>query len=152
MNDEQFMDLALQLSEEALARGDWPVAALIVQDGRVIATGQNRQNSRNDPTVHAEMDAIRSAFAQGVDPRGATIYTPMEPCPMCAAAIRLSGIEKVVIGARHADLHRTDLGSYTIERFVAMLEYQAEIVSGVRREQCLTLRRRWGKDKTSPGG
>ena len=151
MQHQQHMDAALSLCEEALHRGDWPVGVVVVRDGRVIATGQNRQNSRHDPTLHGEIDAIRSAHADGIDLRDATIYLPMEPCPMCAFALQLSGLKRLVIALRHADLQRVDLGTYTIERLAEMLGYEAEIVSGVRRNEYLAIRRRWGQDRTRPG-
>jgi tRNA(adenine34) deaminase len=148
MNHKHFMDAAIELSKEALHRGDWPVGVVLVRDDRIIATGQNRQNTQNNPTVHAEMDAIRSACEKGVSLQGATIYAPMEPCPMCAWALRLSGVDRMVLGVRHADLCRVDLGIYTIERFAEMLGYRADIVSGMGKEEYLAIRRRWGQDKT----
>lgn len=148
MQHEQFMDLALGLCEEALRRGDWPVGVVLVRDGQVIGTGQNRQNTRHDPTLHAEVDAISSAHAKRTDLRGATIYLPMEPCPMCAWALRLSGVDRLVIGLRHADLHRLDLGTYTIEGLAKMLGYNVDVLSGVRKDECLAIRRRWGQDRT----
>jgi len=140
------MDQALDLAREALTRGDWPVAAVIVSGGNVIATGQGRTHSRHDPTWHAEIDAIRQAMADGVDLSQATLYCTMEPCPMCAYAIRLSGIARVVLGARHADLHRTDLGSYSLESFARLMGYGLDLVEGVRQAECIDLRVRWGKD------
>jgi tRNA(adenine34) deaminase len=61
VTDAEFMDLALHHAEEAFARGDWPVAAVIVRDEAVLATGQNRQNTESDVTWHAEFEAIRTA-------------------------------------------------------------------------------------------
>jgi tRNA(adenine34) deaminase len=146
---EPFMDEALELAQEALARGDWPVAAVIVNHDTVIASGQGRQNTQRDPTWHAEVEAIRGARAAGADLAGATLYCTMEPCPMCAWAIRLSGIARVVLGARHADLHRTDLGGYSLEAFASLMGYSLDLVEGVRRAECVGLRERWGKDAST---
>ena len=140
------MDRALALAEAALARGDWPVAAVIARRGAIIAEGSGRQNTSGDPTWHAEVDALRNATSAGVDVARATLYCTMEPCPMCAWALRLRGIDRVVLGARHADLGRTDLGTYSLERFAALLGYPLDLVTDVRRAECIALRQRWGRD------
>ena len=149
MDHEPHMDLALRLAQEAFDRGDWPVASVIVHDGKVLATGQNRQNSLRDITVHAETDALRAAFSAfgSTDLSGATLYSTMEPCAMCAEAMRMAKVGRLVLGLRHADLKRTDLGTYSIEAFCGMLGWPLELVTGVRHAQCEDIRRRWGKDK-----
>jgi tRNA(adenine34) deaminase len=146
---EEAMDLALAAGADAMARGDWPTGSVIVLDGKVVASGQNRQNTLSDITVHAETDALRSAFAslKKTSLDGATLYTTMEPCPMCAEAMRMAKVSRLVLGLRHAELKRTDLGTYSIEAYCRMLEWPLDIVSGVRHAECLALRRRWGKDK-----
>ena len=143
------MDHALRLAQEAFDRGDWPVAAVIVREDSVVATGQNRQNTRNDVTFHAETDALRTAFAalKTTDLSGATVYTTMEPCPMCAEAMRMAGVSRLVLGLRHADLNRVDLGTYSVEAFYRMMNWPLEIVTGVRHAECGEIRRRWAKDK-----
>ena len=149
MNHESHMDRALALAQEAFDRGDWPVAAVVVREGSVVAIGQNRQNTRNDVTFHAETDALRTAFAalKTTDLSGATVYTTMEPCPMCAEAMRMAGVSRLVLGLRHADLNRVDLGTYSIEAFCRMMNWPLEIVTGVRHAECGEIRRRWAKDK-----
>jgi len=139
---DNFMDQALADSREALRRGDWPVAALIVQDGRVVGRGQNEQISRTDVTWHAETAAIRDAQHNlgSSDLSGCTLYGPMEPCPMCAFAIRIAGINHVVLALRHATLKRTDLGSYSLEAFAAMVGWHVDITQGVRGAEYLALR------------
>jgi len=139
---DNFMDQALADSREALRRGDWPVAALIVQDSRVVGRGQNEQISRTDVTWHAETAAIRDAQHNlgSSDLSGCTLYGPMEPCPMCAFAIRIAGINHVVLALRHATLKRTDLGSYSLEAFAAMVGWHVYITQGVREAEYLALR------------
>jgi tRNA(adenine34) deaminase len=151
MNHDQTMDLALRQGEEAMARGDWPTGSVIVLDGEVLASGQNRQNTLTDVTVHAETDALRSAFAslKRTSLEGATLYTTMEPCPMCAEAMRMAKVSRLVLGLRHADLKRTDLGTYSIEAYCRMLGWPLDIVTGVRHAECFALRKRWGKDKVA---
>lgn len=140
---------ALRLAQQAFDRGDWPVASVIVRDGAVIAAGQNRQNSQNDITVHAETDALRNAFrALGTtDLSGATLYSTMEPCPMCAEAMRLANVPTLVLGLRHADLNRIDLGTYSIEAFAQMMAWPLQLVTGVLRAECGEIRRRWAQDQ-----
>ncbi len=149
MNHDLHMDHALRLAQEAFDRGDWPVGSVIVRDGDVLATGQNRQSTQNDITLHAETVALRNAFAamNTVDLSGATLYSTMEPCPMCAEAMRLSGVSRLVLGLRHADLNRIDLGTYSVEAFCSMMSWPLEIVTGVRHAECGAIRRRWAQDK-----
>ena len=144
-DDARYMAEAIVASRAALARGDWPVAALVVKDGTVIGRGANEQVTRRDPTWHAEIAAIRDA-AREAGPealRGATLYAAMEPCPMCAWAIRAAGIDRVVLALRHATLKRTDLGDYSLERFAAMVGWQPEIVAPVCEAEYLALRGPW---------
>src|SRR5262249_5753057 len=130
------------------ARGDWPVGAVLVRDGVILARGQNRQNTERDVTWHAESEAMRHATRDhGVDSLvGATVYSTMEPCPMCAGAMKLARIARLVLGTRHATLHRTDLGRYSIESFCELTGYDLALTSSVREPECTALRRRWGKD------
>jgi tRNA(adenine34) deaminase len=151
MKHEEAMDLAIAAGAEAMARGDWPTGSVIVLNDKVVARGQNRQNTQNDVTVHAETDALRSAFMslKRVNLDGATLYTTMEPCPMCAEAMRMARVSRLVLGLRHADLKRTDLGTYSIEAYCRMLAWPLDIVTGVRHAECFALRKRWGKDKVA---
>jgi len=77
---------------------------------------------------------------------GATVYSTMEPCPMCAGAMKLARLARLVLGTRHATLQRTDLGRYSIERFCELTGYDLGLTIGVREAECTALRRRWGKD------
>ncbi len=152
MTDADGMDLALRRAEEAFARGDWPVAAVLVRDGAVLGHGQNRQNTQGDVTWHAELEAIRTATREHDAARvaGATLYTTMEPCPMCAGGMKLAGIGRLVLGARHAALGRTDLGEYSVEKFCRLIGFDLDLATGVREAECVALRRRWGKDQVRP--
>jgi tRNA(adenine34) deaminase len=146
---EQYMDLALRAAREAMGRGDWPTGSVIVLDGKVVASGQNRQNTLNDITVHAETDALRAAFSSlgRTNLENATLYTTMEPCPMCAEAMRMARVGRLVLGLRHKDLNRVDLGAYSMEAYCSMLAWRLEIITGVRQAECRELRLRWGKDR-----
>ena len=100
--DESFMRLAL---EEA-KRGDFPFGAVIVRDGKVMASGHNVGVRTNDPTAHGEITAIRNFISKypSSDLRQATIYTTGEPCPMCMGAILWCGFRRMVYAASIKDL------------------------------------------------
>ena len=142
---EQYMDIVLSHCERALERGDCPVASIIVRDGRIVGEGQNRATTGGDPTAHAEVEAIRDAsrkLGSGYL-SGATLYSAMEPCPMCCWAIKEAKIARVVLGARHAGMRRVDYGAYSIEKLLAMTNASLELVTGVRVPECEAVRRRW---------
>jgi tRNA(Arg) A34 adenosine deaminase TadA len=92
---------ALAEAEAAAARGEVPVGAVVVADGRVLATAGNRTRELSDPTAHAEMLAIRAACATVKSERlpDADLYVTLEPCPMCAAAISFARIRRLYFGA-----------------------------------------------------
>ena len=145
LSHEQYMDIVLSHCESALERGDCPVASIIVRDGRIIGEGQNRATTGGDPTAHAEVEAIRDAsrkIASG-DLSGATLYSAMEPCPMCCWAIKEARIGRVILGARHAGMRRVDYGAYSIEKLLALTQASLELVTGVRVAECEAMRRRW---------
>lgn len=98
---ERWMKMALREAEAAASEGEVPVGAVIVKDGRVIGRGRNRTEGAVDPTAHAEILAIGAA-AEAVESwrlGGTTLYVTLEPCFMCAGAIVLARIERLVFGA-----------------------------------------------------
>ena len=99
--DEYFMRLALREASRALEHDDVPVGALIVLEGEVIGAGHNERELRQDPTAHAEMIALRQASTALGTWRvlGAVMYVTLEPCAMCAGAIVLARLTRVVYGA-----------------------------------------------------
>ena len=115
-----YMRLALDQAREAARTGNRPVASVIVRDGIIIAEGQNTMFTDFDPSAHAEVAAIRQACRRlkTVDLPGSTLYTTLEPCPMCFWAMQEAKIGRLVLGARHASVKRTDLGRYTVESFL----------------------------------
>ena len=100
-DDIRFMRLALTEAEAALEQGDVPVGAVVVHDGRVIGRGSNQRELLNDPTAHAEMIALTAAAAHLGSWRleDCTLYVTLEPCAMCAGAIVLARLPRLVFGA-----------------------------------------------------
>ena len=98
--DEYFMRLALREAERALEHDDVPIGALIVRDGEVIGLGHNERELRADPTAHAEMIALREAARRLGSWRilETVMYVTLEPCAMCAGAIVLARVPRVVFG------------------------------------------------------
>ena len=95
------MARALESARAAWAEGEVPVGAVLVRDGALLAEGHNRTVHHSDPTGHAELDVLRSAAASQGDFRleGTTLYVTLEPCAMCAGAIVLARVPRVVFGA-----------------------------------------------------
>jgi tRNA(adenine34) deaminase len=99
--DEYFMRLALREAERALEHGDVPVGCVVAREGEVIGAAPNERELRSDPTAHAEIIAMREA-AQALDSwrlTDAVLYVTLEPCAMCAGAIVLARVPRVVFGA-----------------------------------------------------
>jgi tRNA(adenine34) deaminase len=101
-DDERFMRLALAEAERALEEGETPVGAVAVQGGRVVGRGHNRVETLKDPTAHAEILALGAAADACDDWRlsDVTLYVTLEPCPMCAGAIVLARLGRLVYGTR----------------------------------------------------
>ena len=97
----RMMEKALEQAKLALLCGDVPVGAVMVYQGKIIASAHNEREKTGDPTAHAEVLAIQRAAAALQRRRldGCTLYVTLEPCPMCAGAIAMSGVERVYFGA-----------------------------------------------------
>jgi len=141
------MQQALLEAQKAYAKDEVPVGAVIVMNGEIIGAGHNCRESDNDPTMHAEIVAIRAASRQLKSWRlsGCDLFVTLEPCPMCAGAIIQSRIDRVVFGAfdPKAGCAGTLYNLLSDTRF----NHRAEIVSGVSEEECADLLRRFFKDK-----
>ena len=134
--DEQLMELALQQARIAGQLGDVPIGAVIAQDDRVLACAHNRRIIDRDPTAHAEMLAIRKAAAELGDWRlsGCTLAVTLEPCCMCAGAIVLARIDRLVYGA--ADPKAGAVASLYQLCSDPRLNHRVEINAGLQAHQC----------------
>lgn len=137
--DERWMESAMKEAELAYKRKEVPIGAVVIHNGRVIGRGYNQIETLRDPTAHAEMIAITAAAAQlgGRRLDKCTLYVSLEPCPMCAGAIVLARIPKLVFGA--SDPKAGACGTlYNIVQD-ARLNHRVELVSGVLEEKCSKL-------------
>lgn len=138
------MRRALVLAGKAADAGDVPVGALVVDaSGEVVGEGWNLREAQGDPTAHAEVVAVRAAAARLGTWRleGCTLVVTMEPCPMCAGAVVLSRIERVVLGAWDPKLGAC--GSVWDVVRDRRSTHRAEVVGGVLEEECGEVVRRF---------
>jgi len=137
--DHRFMGEALRQAVRAYEAGEVPVGAIIVREGQVIARAWNQVELLTDATAHAEMLALTIAQEAVGDWRlnGCTLYVTKEPCPMCAGALVHCRIERVVFGASDTKGGAAG-GAINLLQFPT-LNHRAEIVSGVRSNECAEL-------------
>lgn len=132
------MRLALAEAGRALEHGDVPIGAVVVAqaDGRVLAAAHNERELRADPTAHAEVLALRAAAAALGSWRvlGATLYVTLEPCAMCAGAVVLARVPRVVFGC--ADPKAGAAGSVLDVLAVPQLNHRPEVRGGVLADAC----------------
>ena len=141
------MSIALKEAQKAVILDEVPVGAIIVKDDKIIARGHNLREKSNDPTSHAEINAIRKASKKLNSWRleGATIYVTVEPCSMCAGAILQSRIARIVYGT-------TDPKGGAIESSFELfkaknINHHPEIKGGVLKEECSTIITSYFKSK-----
>jgi tRNA(adenine34) deaminase len=139
--DEEGMRRALAEAEAALAHDDVPVGAVVVAGGRVIGAGHNERERRQDPTAHAEVLALRAAAAAVGSWRvlDATLYVTLEPCAMCAGAIVLARVPRVVYGT--TDPKAGAAGSVLDVLDEPRFNHRPVVRSGVLADECAGLLR-----------
>lgn len=148
-NDDYFMGLALAEARRAYALGEVPIGAVLVVDGAVVAAAHNRRETWRDATAHAELIAIQQACRILGRWRltGATLYVTIEPCPMCAGAIVLSRIDRLVYGS--ADYKAGAVESlFNIVQHDA-LNHRVEVLAGVRAEECAAVMKEFFRERRS---
>jgi tRNA(adenine34) deaminase len=137
--DEYFMRLALREAAQALEHDDVPIGAVIVHAGEVLAAGHNERELRNDPTAHAELLALREAARRLGSWRvlDAAMYVTLEPCAMCAGAIVLARVPRVVFGA--TDPKAGAAGSVLDVLAEPKLNHHPDVAGGLLAEECAAL-------------
>ena len=139
MTPQELMGVALDEARAAGAAGEVPIGAVVLRQGAIIARGANRTMRDNDATTHAEMVAIRDA-SRAVDSwrlEGCTLVVTVEPCAMCAGAIVLARIDRVIFGAW--DEKAGMAGSIADLLRHPRLNHRPEVLAGVREEECASL-------------
>ncbi len=147
-NDEKFIIRAIELGRSSMQKNQGgPFGAVVVLDGAILGEGSNSVTSNNDPTAHAEINAIRQACAKkgNYSLEGAVIYTSCEPCPMCLGAIYWARISKVVYAATREDAK--DIAGFDDDHFYEEMhltwkERSIENVE-INREEGIQLFREW---------
>jgi tRNA(adenine34) deaminase len=134
--DDKWMREALRMAEAALAHDEVPVGCLIVHDGRIVGRAHNQREMLQDPTAHAEMIAITQAAEALGSWRltGCTLYVTLEPCAMCAGAMVLARLDRLVYGA-------SDPKAGAVESVFKLLEeprlnHRIAVTAGAQREEC----------------
>jgi tRNA(adenine34) deaminase len=148
--DDDFMAEALKEARLALAEDEVPVGTVIVQGGRIVARAHNQRERLNDPTAHAEMIALTQASSSAGRWRltDMTIYVTLEPCAMCAGALVLARMGRLVFGTR--DPKAGACGSvYNIVQD-ARLNHRVELTEGVLEQQCSDLLKQFFQKRRGP--
>ena len=136
------MDLAMAEAKAAAARGEIPVGAVVLgPDGSILARAGNATEALNDPTAHAELLALRAAAAACASPRlpDCDLFVTLEPCPMCAQAISLFRIRRLIFGAYDPKGGGVDHGARVFN--AASCHHRPEIIGGVGETASQTLLR-----------
>jgi tRNA(Arg) A34 adenosine deaminase TadA len=145
LDHRHYMQLALDRARAAGEKGNRPVASIIVRDGEILGAGENTMYTDFDPSAHAEIAAVREACARlkTVDLSGSTLYSTLEPCPMCFWAMQEARIGTLVLGGRYAGIGRTDMGRYSVESFLEFTGRSLEIITGVLQREGEQVRLDW---------
>jgi tRNA(adenine34) deaminase len=141
LRHELFMRFAIEEALAAFDAGEVPVGAVLVIDGEVAGRGHNMRESLRDPVAHAELTALRDAASRSGRwiIGGGTLYSTLEPCPMCAAALVQSRVEAIVFGAR--DFRWGACGTlYDIPRD-PRLNHRCDVTGGILAEECAKMLR-----------
>ncbi|GAA5541490.1 MULTISPECIES: nucleoside deaminase [Brucella/Ochrobactrum group] len=133
--DRIFLDQAIALAFDNVDQGGRPFGAVVVKDGDVIATGVNRMQADCDPTAHAELLALRAAGKALQSPRldGCAVYASGQPCPMCYAAMRMAGVDKILFANSNEQAESYGLSTAKI---AAELAKPVSAQTGIRFEHC----------------
>jgi tRNA(Arg) A34 adenosine deaminase TadA len=131
MRDEDFLAEAIALATASVEQGGGPFGAVVVKGGEVIGRGSNRVTQSNDPTAHAEVQAIREACKALNDfsLAGATLYASCEPCPMCLAAIYWARLDRLVYAARREDAAAAGFDDGVIAREMVLPEGERSLAT-----------------------
>ncbi|NWF53111.1 MAG: tRNA adenosine(34) deaminase TadA [Nitrospirae bacterium] len=147
MDNEYFMRIALEEAMIAFNKGEVPVGAVLVRDGKIIAKAHNQRETSKDPTDHAEIIVLRKSSIENNSWRliDATLYVTKEPCIMCAGAIVNARLRKLVYGCRD----EKGGGVESLYQILSdkRLNHKVEVVSGVLEEECAEILKRFFEER-----
>ena len=147
LSDEFWMEEALREAQRALALGEVPVGAVVVSEGRIVGRGCNCPLTANDPTAHAEVLALREAGAAIGNYRllDCDLYVTVEPCSMCAGAITLARVRRLIYGAEDAKAGAVHSMLQVLNH--PKLNHKVEVSSGVLAARCMHLVQSFFREK-----
>lgn len=139
MDDNYYMGLALAEARKAYAIGEIPIGAVLVAEGEVVASAHNMRETWHDATAHAEIIVIREACRKLGRWRltGATLYVTIEPCPMCAGALVMSRIDRLVYGSSDYKAGAVESVFNIVQNKV--LNHSMEVTAGVMADECAAI-------------
>ena len=140
----RFMRTAIEEAAKAGEGGNRAVGAVIVRGGEVVARGGNCRESAVDPLGHAETSALRNMVAAtgSLDFSGCTLYTTLEPCPMCCGAIAINNVPAIVVGVMHTSGERR-WGDYTVHKVLELVGQGNSVETGVLADECNAMLHEW---------
>lgn len=145
--DKKYMQLALKQAQKAISHGDVPVGAIIVRNGQVIAEACNMREVEQDATAHAEIIAIKQAcdFLKTWRLSDCTMYVTLEPCPMCAGAIVLSRLRRLVYGVADAKMGAAESLFNIVDN--KSLNHSVSVTAGLCEAECRAMLQEFFKQK-----
>jgi len=148
--DDELMGRALEEARRCAGWGDVPIGAVVAREGEIVAASGNERERRGDPTAHAEILALRAASeaAGSWHLEGCTLVVTLEPCAMCAGALVLARIDRLVFGAR--DPKAGFVGSLGDLARDERLNHRVAVTAGVREEECAEVLRAFFRERRSP--
>ncbi len=146
----KWMHVALDEARAAALEGEVPVGCVVVREGKLLSRAHNMRHGTGDPTAHAEILALRRAAARAGGWRldGSDLYVTLEPCAMCAGAMVLARVRRVVFGPR--DPKGGAAGSVVDVFGARRLNHRVEVVGGVLAEECASLLREFFAERRAP--
>tara|TARA_S200000501_G_scaffold81046_1_gene73015 strand:+ start:486 stop:953 length:468 start_codon:yes stop_codon:yes gene_type:complete len=139
--DQFWMSIAIELAKQAEANGEVPVGAVLILDDKMIGKGRNQSIEINDPSAHAEIQALREGGSKIGNYRlkGSKIYVTIEPCTMCIGALVHARIEKLIFGAREPKSGAVSFTNDILEKH--SFNHRFKVIEGVLEDECSQLMR-----------
>ena len=139
--DQFWMSIAIELAKQAEANGEVPVGAVLILDDKMIGKGRNQSIEINDPSAHAEIQALREGGSKIGNYRlkGSKIYVTIEPCTMCIGALVHARIEKLIFGAREPKSGAVPYAEGILEK--NSFNHRFKVIEGVLEDECSQLMR-----------